>query len=268
MDIVIPTCGRAGNQPTHDQLEAARIKHWLVVQEHEASAYRQYVSNTCILVVLPPTIRTIAPTRDFIVHHVGGSGKLVMLDDDLTFFARREDEPDKFRDLERFELRNLFDCVEESLGTHAHVGIANREGGNRQTDRLIYNTRILRLLGYRRDVLLKHQINFSAVQLMEDFHVALMLLRLGYPNIIENGYCHNQAGSGAAGGCSHFRTPELHAEMARYLTDLHAPFVRLVTKETKTSFGGGERLDVNIQWKQAYATGIKTYGSRVLDPVP
>jgi hypothetical protein len=90
------------------------------------------------------------------------------------------------------------------------------------------------------------------MEVMEDFHVALSLLEAGYSNRIMNHYAHNQKGSGTAGGCSHFRTPELHAKNEHLLAALHPDVVKVVQKETKGAWGGGTRTDVNIQWKKAY----------------
>jgi hypothetical protein len=70
--------------------------------------------------------------------------------------------------------------------------------------------------------------------------------------VVLNNWCNNQAeGSSADGGCSTYRTPELQAQAARLLAELHAPYVKVVEKETKTAWGGGTRTDVMIQWKRA-----------------
>ena len=96
-------------------------------------------------------------------------------------------------------------------------------------------------------------ITFGRLEVMEDFDVALRLLRAGHDNVILNNWANNQAGSGKEGGCSHFRTPELHAACASKLASLHPGFVKVVQKTTKGAWGGGTRTDVNIAWKKARA---------------
>lgn len=247
MQIFIPTYGRSAKQATYKALVAAGLNPMLVVQQRERHLYQtQYVHE------LPDHIRTIAPTRQYILDHLA-DGPFVMVDDDLVFFKRRDDDRTKLRDITDAELFDAFHhmqlCIE--AGT-AHVGFAAREGANRNTDKLVWNTRIMRVLGYDASVLKEQKIRFDDMEVMEDFHVALQLLEAGYENAILNEYAHNQAGSGAEGGCSHFRTPELHAKNAELLHKLHPKYVKVVEKTTKGAWGGGTRKDVNVQWKKAY----------------
>jgi len=254
VDIIIPTYGRAGSQSTLKQLNGAGIVPTLVVQERERHLYKMYEPAAKIY-VLPDKIRTIAPTRQHILEFVGSDDRMVMMDDDLVFFKRRDDDRTKLRDIDPAELAHMLEVMDTALSTWPHVGIAAREGANRVTESHVENTRIMRVLGYNRKVLRKECITFGRIEVMEDFDVALRLLRMGHPNLVLNEYAHNQAGSGAAGGCSHFRTKELHAICAHRLAEMHPGFVKVVQKETKGAWGGGTRTDVNIYWKKAFAAG-------------
>ena len=257
MDIVIPTYGRFRDQQTLTQLLAAGLKPKLVVQHRERAAYERYDADVEIW-ALPDDIRTIAPTRQWIVDNVGKDDALIMVDDDLVFYQRRDDDRTKLRDIEPSELKRAFESMAEWLEGYAHVGFAAREGANRNTESLITNTRIMRVLGYDRSILRRRNIRFDEIEVMEDFHVALTLLEYGYGNLVLNDFAHNQGGSGSSGGCSHFRTPELHARNAERLRELHPQFVTVVEKTTKGSFGGGTRTDVRIQWKQALGSKLCT----------
>ncbi len=257
MDIIIPSSGRPDRQPTLEALVQAGLKPILVVQEKEFHTYCWHWLTQASIVPLPPHITTIAPTRQFILEHVGKDDRFVMCDDDLWFYTRRSDDRTKLRELTPHELREGFAMLDDLLRPvmvrHvAHAGFAAREGANRNTDGFIHNTRIMRVLGYRRSTLIDEGIRFDAMEVMEDFHVALSLLEKGYGNIIANNWCHNQAGSGAQGGCSTWRTPELQARAAHRLAELHPGLVRVVQKETKTAWGGGVRTDVVVQWKKAF----------------
>ncbi len=249
MDIVIPTYGRAHNQETLKHLLTARLEVTLVVQAREADQYEP--DGGVKIVILPDSIRTIAPTRQWIVENVGHSDHICMLDDDLVFYRRRTDDPTKLRGITPVELSDAFYLMDRHLANYPHVGFAAREGANRNTESRLFNTRIMRVLGYDRVTLKKHDIRFDEMEVMEDFHVALQLLEAGYDNLVMNEVAHNQGGSGSSGGCSHFRTAELHAANAQKLADLHPQFVTVVDKTTKGSFGGGTRKDVRIQWKKA-----------------
>jgi hypothetical protein len=247
MQIFIPTYGRSSTQPTFHALQAAGLDPVLVVQYREHGKY-----HGCPVNILPNYIRTIAPTRQYILDHFVTDDTFCMVDDDLVFFKRRDDDKTKLREITPSELYNAFHNMSIMLGrTYPHAGFASREGANRNTQEWVYDTRIMRVLGYDATVLRDYEIRFDDMEVMEDFHVALQLLERGYHNVILNDYAHNQAGSGAAGGCSHFRTPELHAANAEKLATFHPRYVKVVEKTTKGAWGGGTRKDVVVQWKKA-----------------
>ena len=256
MQLVIPTLGRALNslQPTYNQLLEAGYEPTLVVQPQEERLY-EHIGRT---EVLPDNIKGIAATRDWIIHKMD-DGPVCMFDDDLHFAVRREDDPTRFRQPEVHDIRAMINAVDASLEEFPHVSIGSREGGNRVTEPVSYNTRMMRVLAYDRAVLREHQIYFSPMEVMEDFHVTLQLLRLGYDCAVLNAWVSNQAGGSAApGGCSTFRTLDLQAANAHRLAARHPGFVKVVQKKTKTAWGGQERTDVVVQWKQAAAAGKRS----------
>lgn len=207
----------------------------------------------------PPEIQGIGPTRQWIIEHAAAAhvNKVIMLDDDLVFATRREDEPTKFREASPNNILDLFDRIDTYLDKFAHVGVATREGGNRDTSDTVLNTRLLRILAYRTDVLRNEAIRFDRLEFMEDFDVTLQLLRCGYPNIKINWIVHNQRSSNAPGGCSTYRTLEGQARSAAGLAELHPSFVNVVTKTTKSAWNGQTRTDVRIAWKKAFDSARK-----------
>ena len=260
MDIVIPSRGRAHlGMSSLKALTAAGLRTFLAVPMGELAAYERYDSDLCPVVGCPSA--GIANTRQWIVDNVGSDDTVCMVDDDLTFFHRRSDDPTKLRDITPEELWAAFGQLERTLSDSVpHAGFATREGANRNTDALHWNTRILRVLAYHRPTLDKEGIAFGRMRVMEDFDVALRLLRTGRHNVILNNFAHNQPGSGTEGGCSTYRTMEVQAEAAHQLAKLHPGFVRVVEKETKTSWGGQKRTDVQISWKKALAAGEAVHG--------
>jgi hypothetical protein len=260
MDIVIPTRGRYKQQETLKHLLDAGLYVTLVVpkDEYYAGLYSFYEELHQVTVVPYPGLEGIAYKRQWIMETVGKQDAICMLDDDLTFFKRRTDAPDKLEDITPVELRAAFNKMEcLLLDAFPHVGFAAREGANRVIASFIYNTRIMRVLGYNRRVLKKEGIAFGRIKVMEDFDVALSLLTKGYENVIINTVAHNQKGSGAVGGCSAWRTPQVQAQAALRLSELYPGIVKVVEKTTKTAWGGGTRTDVTIQWKKAYKVGAK-----------
>jgi len=252
MQIYIPTMGRVGKQTTLNNLPPAlRKQAILVVPPSEATAHEH--PN---ILIHPAKCKSIGPVRQFICdqHNSETFGpNIIMLDDDLTFFARRTDDTAKFRNAEDKDVSNGFALVDKLLKSYAHVGIRHREMAQ-DADLVQYATRALRALAYNVNILRHHKIRFDRSIVMEDFDVTLQLLRLGYPNAVISSLIQNQGRSNAPGGCSTYRTMEKQAEGAHTLKKLHPDFVKVVEKETKTAWGGGTRTDVVVAWKKAYAS--------------
>lgn len=256
MDVVIPTYGRASKalQPTLIALTQAEITTHLVVQAREVDKYEWYKGP---VLVLPDEIRSIAPTRDWIIYAAPLRNRHVLcLDDDLAFFCRRNDDREKFVRATPEDIVDMLEAIDYHLHTYPHVGIAPREGANFNTDSYAKNTRLMRVLGYDKGYLRNNDIHFTPMQLMEDFHVSLQILESGADTLMLNRWCNNQVGgSNAEGGCSAFRTAALQEEQANLLHALHPDFVTVTQKATKVAWGGVIRTDVRINWK-----GARRYG--------
>ena len=253
MLLAIPSRGRAGQtNHTYDNLPVRLIKEAVVfVPKAEVSAYAARFGN---MAVQGLTVDGIGPTRQAILDycHRRRIERVCMLDDDLRFFERREDDPTKFVKANAASVTRMFRRVDELLDKYAHVGIAAREGANRCTDDLMVNNRMLRVLAYRVDMLRNLKIRYDRLPVMEDFDVTLQLLRKGLPNAVLNSWAQDQTTSNAPGGCSLYRSQEVQAQGALGLKKLHGDFVTVVTKTTKGAWGGGDRTDVRIAWKKAY----------------
>ena len=249
MNIFIPTLGRADKQVTLRQLpDKIRSAAFLLVDYSERGNY-----GDIPVVVMPEETRGIGAVRQFAIDYSldHGCTKVLMMDDDLRFFCRRMDNETLLRKAEEEDLLEMFEAIEAQLDDYPLVGVAAREGANQTTEMMVENTRILRLLAYRADVLRRECIRFDRVPVMEDFDVALELLKCGYKNLVLNAWAQNQEGSGLSGGCSTYRTMEMQGETADRMAAMHPGIVKAVEKTTKGSFGGGTRKDVVIQWKKA-----------------
>lgn len=258
MEIFIPTYGRHDKQHTFRHLpKSLQKKTTLVVQDREKHLYTGYR-----VLVLPKKIETISPARQYIMDYAvkNGYSKLCMLDDDLRFDVRRMDDNGKFLVADEKQIEELFLEISRKLEDFAHVGVLAREGGNREVAEMRRCTRMMRVLAYQVDTFKDEKIKFDRLPLQEDFDVTLQFLRKGYPNLVLCKWVQGQGTSNADGGCSHFRTIEMHNQNVKKLAALHKGYVKIVEKETKGAWNGQPRLDVMVQWKKAYESsqrGVK-----------
>lgn len=217
----------------------------------------------------------IAPTRQWILEHCWknfqAERKLVMLDDDLTFF--RQEEFQGKNDIERHilstiegERAKMFNDLDKVMNKYAHASIAMRLGANRFTNiNPVFNTRMARVLGLRVDVLRNIKRKwFGDVAVQDDFYLILQLLTLGYPNCVITEFVQEQKSSNAPGGASTYRDMAFQADSVRSLQKLFPEYVRVVEKETKVAWNGQARLDVVVAWKKAYEAGCRIHGKKVL----
>lgn len=257
MNIYIPSTQRQHKQTTLANLpEEIHKSVIVVVPPDELTNYVNVLKyqHAEVRVVAPDIPSGIGHTRQWCCDQE----KLVciMLDDDLTFADRRRDDPTKFVDASTTNIKLALETMHHRLltGEYSHIGIAPREGGNRRTEAFSPNTRLLRALGYRTDVMRELGIRFDDMEVMEDFYVSLSLLTAGTKNCNVNWMVQNQNGSGLQGGCSTYRTMEVQARAAGQLAEKFPEFVQVVEKTTSTAWGkgGATRKDVRIQWKKAY----------------
>ena len=256
MKIYIPTRGRPYNQetlrwfPKEMQRDGSVV---LVIDEDEKDKYHNYPDTPRM--VVPSDCIGIGPKRKFIVENVEDP-RIVMLDDDLRFYIRKSPIDWHLRYLQSSEYPALFGLLDEWMDQgYAHVGISAREGNNHVKNLSVENTRYMRVLGYNLEVF-PDSVEWGRTRVMEDFDIALQLLREGKANKVSYYYAQGQKSSNAEGGCSEWRTIDVHNEGAQRLHDLHPDHVKLVEKQTKTAWGGLPRKDVRISWKKAYKDGI------------
>jgi TET-Associated Glycosyltransferase len=264
MLIAIPTYGRVQNQKTLLALPPRiRKQTSLFVRMDEYTKHFELWGEHCEIVRLPSFINSIGMTRDFIIGWAHPK-PVFMMDDDLTFFARRTDDKTKFESMVGRDYEDMIDLLTYYVERYAHVGIAMREGGNRNVDPFLYNSRILRAHAFNTKVMYDFDLRFKSMQFMEDFHVTLGLLELGFTNITLNDWVQNQPGSNLPGGCSGQRTIALHNQAARRLAELHPKLVTVVNKPAVGTWKE-DREDVRIEWKKAYQFGREIRTTALLD---
>lgn len=247
MRIYIPTRGRVDRQVTLRSLpDSLRGRTWLVAPKDEVPELKKIHKN---VLTQPPHISTIAAKREWIVKQHKGD-KLIMLDDDMGFYARgpkgliKEYATDKV-------IEALFQWVEDQLDDFAHVGISSRMGNNRVEETEKRTTRMMHAIAYHVPTM-KRCVTFNRVAMREDFDYTLQLLRAGYDNIVKYDVCVAPGSYGAKGGCADERTVQKSDEEAEKLAKLHPALVKVVQKD----YLGVPRKEVVVQWKKALGSDL------------
>lgn len=263
MDILVTSSGRPAVKKQKTLEELSKTDNvFLVVQGREKEAYQPVADHYNVpLVILPDYINTLSQTRRYLVDTRGP--KIAMLDDDMIFYTRRQDDRTKFTRSTKEEVKEAFQHIESLLDEYVHVGMLLSGGANRVTDDVVYTTRMCCVLCYQTEKLRELNIHFDDLVVMEDFHVTLSLIELGYPNAVLATHSCNYGPVNADGGCSVYRTQDVQTQAAMKLKELHPEAVTVITKDTGSWEGFGERTDVRIQWKKVL--GIRTKEKEVSD---
>jgi len=256
--IFIPTSGRTGRQTTLHSLRVSDellSKTILVVPEDE---YEEYEEEYGLEVdVLACNAKGIAATRQYIVDNCE-TPYLFMLDDDMVFF-RREFESVKLAKATPEELEDMFSTLLFWLQYEGFpmVGVSARQGNNHVEEDYRDVTRQMNFHGISVEAFSNYMLDYSEIEVMEDFYVLLDLFTKGGKNRVMYEYCWNQRGSGADGGCSSYRDNDMQSRAANQQKEMFPEFVTVVEKESKSSLKGMEnRTDVRVQWKKAYESHI------------
>lgn len=255
LTIYIPTYGRADSQITYDNLSPEiQKKVVLVVHPKEKKLYDKKYN-----IVLCPK-KTIAAKRAWIIENCP-TKYLIMIDDDLQFYIRRDLEGWRLRYSDKGEDINImFEAVYKSLKEdgYVHVGISDRSGNNHVKGLAAENTRMFGFLAYNRDVVLKN-VEFNRVKFHEDFDINLQLLYKGYPNLVYYYFAkHDIAGFNSEGGVSTERTLENHNNSVRNFAEVNKGFCTVRTTKKKSQEDEfSERLELIIYWKRAFESSKK-----------
>lgn len=272
MKIFIPTRDRINAQFTWDNLSPdLRAATTLVCPAEEVEAHQKLGRNA----LARPPVR-LSAVRQWLVDEAcdgpdKGMSPIIMLDDDLAFFVRKDPSAYNLRPADvNWETSNIFDRLEclvlgeapEGWGGPmktkkvVHAGLSPRQGSNWLFPAEVVETTRMNAVHCILPAALRHYgIRYDDVDMMEDYHVTLSLFEKGENNFqIADASWDQCKGSGAPGGFSHYRTSERQAAAAHRLAELHPKTVKVVTKNQSSGSGAfsGVRTDVRVQWVQAY----------------
>jgi hypothetical protein len=264
---------RANRLHTVQQLRmggvSAKYKCFLAIPRSEWSEYSDSVPPE--FDCLPLDCTGINNVRQYIMEHCTDN-KVLMIDDDLSFFHRPSIKQTDLYQATGPQIMEMIEWLDDALENYAHCSISARTQNFQNTYRLIKansfeleTTRPWRVYGFRKDIFMGEQLDFHAgldINTMDDFHMTLQLLELGYRNLVNFNFAHEQRGSNSTGGAATYRDLELLKICALNLVDKHPPgIVKAVKRRTINSWGGTPqnpvyRTDVRIQWQKALATRV------------
>lgn len=276
MKIIIPTMKRPDRQFTVRDLRMGGVsteyKCFLAIPRDEVSSYDVPPEFGCI----PLDCSGINNVRQFIIEHCTDD-KVLMIDDDLSFFHRPDLEFVELYQATGEQILEAIKWIDKKLDDYAHCSISARTQNFQTTSRLqrhntleLEATRPWRVYGFRKDIILGEELNFHAgleINTMDDFEMTLNLLELGYPNIVNFNFAHEQRGSNSRGGAATYRDLELLKKCALNLEARHPTgIVKTVERKTVNSWGGTKsnpvfRTDVRIQWLKSL--GIRASESKL-----
>lgn len=255
MEIVIPTRGRVSNQLTYSNLPPELKKRVIFVCPQNERLWLSERYPQATVRVQPDPMMRISAKRKWIVDQCQEE-KIVMLDDDLRFAVRRDDNPGLFRAAEHKDISRAFFEMEEILSEDVpHASFAARGGSigtlARQGDWQVSGKRAMYVLGFFLPTVRQHA-EFGRVLTHEDIDVTLQLLSAGYPNAVNFTVVVDQK-LGSPGGCDIERNINESNEDVMRLAELHKEFITVSKKSYKNS---PDRLEVVCQWMKCLNAGM------------
>ena len=248
--IYIPSYNRVGQQKTYDNLSYKwKEKTYIVASPNENHVGYQILD-------CPIQGTGIAPVRKWISEH--GEGKrYAVFDDDIEFvYTRRENEEGPSNTpLTEKQFDDMFDTMNSWID-EGYIHVACDVCWNPPTRNIDFkiNSRITTNIFYDGTKLPIDKIDWTSLDIAEDYFVNLQLLTMGYQNKVSLKYRTNPSATQSKGGCSTFRTLDIHNESMKKLKEKFSEFVELREKITKNSgeWSGKPRLAATISWKKAY----------------
>lgn len=212
------------------------------------------------LKLIPCTYSTIAEKRLLIGFFAErrGHNKFLMLDDDINFLRRIS--PGTASQMTITDLQDtneMLTWIENSLDTYPQVGIGFREVNKTavlgEPPLLEECGKCMRAVAYQTSVF--RSLDTARVPVMEDYDTTLQILESGRKNAILWYWMSGQRSTNQPGGCSSWRTLEVHNQAVYRMHELHPHVTRIREKRTFSGGALANRLELTIQWKKAYRCG-------------
>ncbi len=250
MKIFIPTTGRAGKQKTFERLIAAGDVNWpmyLVAGKGERKVIQDKLGPVDVLECPFDGIHRV---RQWILD-ANPAGKVVMLDDDLEFYARKANG--KWPKADNGDLRRLFTAIDMALEKWAHGGVCEKFMSNHRPEQPQFNKRYFHILCYNTSLFPHPRPKFRTAT-GEDHDMNLQLLKAGKAGFLLTRWAHADK-PWADGGCNTWRTQKVNVDACRDLADLHDDVITLKKTDKDMKNHGGTSFTMRINWRKAAQIG-------------
>jgi len=234
-----------------------------VVREEEEEWYAKMLHHEMkehgVQLVIGSGLTGIADTRKLIGEVAAQTGQEIFctMDDDVQFATRKSSDvvnlrPSEVEDMDAM----LAEMGLLTLTSYAQVAISLRQGNNNvgvgPSPILQENGRAIRVCSFKTKEF--NECEHGRVQVMEDIDVTLQLLSKGHRNAVLYYWAQDQKATNAPGGCSAWRTHEVHDRAAHKMAELWPGICTTRLKENKTGGEFGTRTEITVQWKKAFAS--------------
>lgn len=243
--ILIPTRDRVSRQITWDKLpDTLKKRTRLVVSEKEYSFHKKEGRN---VISCPVQGKGMSVLRQWMMDFASrSSSKLIMLDDDLRFFRRREDM--RITVSSPSEIEEAIHWLVQSLDEFVQCGLSERSFDWSQSALHKEDCKCIQAVGYNLNTLESSGARFDKEVppdfFMEDYHMSIQLLKSGFSNRVSLVHRYSSVFN-APGGVSSFRSEESVHRTAHLLAELHEE-VEVISRTYKSL----PRIDVKIPWKK------------------
>lgn len=244
MLIFIPTLGRSERQITYSYLpDKWKDKTKFVIPWEENSFADLPTVKT------PPEVKGIAATRQHIMElPQARNNKVFMMDDDLHFHHRIEKKLVKSTEE---EVGQALDMMDNWLDEVPCVGFTSRFGNNWITEDYVECHRPCMAYGLDEHTLRTNNIKFNDLDVCEDYHVFLSVLKLGMKNRMTAKYTVSSPSVNKNGGCAEYRTKDMVESSMKKFIELHSPYAKY--RETESDTQGFEiGKELRISWRKCY----------------
>ena len=220
----------------------------IIVREEEYDEYAKNYSDVANIVPISG-VSGIADTRKFITEKYAGQ-RILMLDDDTVIYA--SEVQGAFRRPTKMVTRDEFyDClkfIETAMDAgyvHGHLRypvfpVNAGRGLFAENSYGFTNT------FYNLEVLTADAIGYGTIELMEDTHAYLKLIKAGHPHCAVFKYLVKSGKGQAPGGCSEIRNTDNHNACLEAIAAEFPEHAKIFERDTTLKLGEGKTKSIRI----------------------
>ena len=253
--IYIPTLGRVNKQITYNNLpDFLKKKTVLVIQPKEKNLHGDKQT-----LILPDNDIGICKTRKFLYEYANSKKERYgVFDDDLTFLKRQPkgNKPVKV-EMSSEDWRECINVTNNWFDNNISFS-ALRVGviPPRYKDYIDNSAAYTAYFFNGENLPSPNKLDWS-IELGEDTHLVLQLLRLGYSNRVWDKFIFHQK-EHSEGGCNTYRTSKMINDGCKQLIDAHPNYVYYDKNKFRVKkFDNDMTFKIRIKWKNAYLDSQK-----------